>query len=172
MFTSLTTGEGEPEQNELSISSQMDGWLLLRNLESNGERNRGLYVSKSRGMEHSNQIREFIITNQGVQLLSAYAGSSGLVTGSAHVALEAKERATEEERKRELQGKALDLLQKQQQLEAQIANLRCEFELEALSLTRDAQRLASSEGELKTNRMGKAKSRHTAREPLRRKRPA
>ena len=87
LFTSLTLGEAKTEPNELSISSQMDTWILLRNLESNGERNRGLYVSKSRGMQHSNQIREFVLTDQGVQLLNVYAGSSGMVTGSARVTL-------------------------------------------------------------------------------------
>jgi circadian clock protein KaiC len=169
LFTSLTTSDGAPELNELSISSQMDAWILLRNLESNGERNRGLYVSKSRGMEHSNQIREFIITHHGVQLLNVYSGSSGLVTGSARVAEEAKERAAEEERKREMQGKAHDVEQKRHQLEAQIANLRSEFELEAQGLFRDAQRLASSSGERKANRIEQAKARQTDRAPRRRR---
>ena len=172
LFTSLTLGEAKTEPNELTIPSQMDTWIVLRNLESNGERNRGLYVSKSRGMTHSNQIREFIMSEQGVQLLDVYVGSSGLVTGSARVALEANERVAEEDRKWELQGKALDMEQKQQQLEAQIANLRYEFKLEAQSLSRDAHRLASSEGEHKTSRMQLAKAQRTDRPPFRRKRPA
>lgn len=172
LFTNLTAAEGRPELNELSISSQMDAWLLLRNLESNGERNRGLYVSKSRGMEHSNQIREFVMTAQGVQLLDVYAGTSGMAAGSARVALEANELATEQERKRELQGKALDMEQKHEQLEAQIANLRFEFEVEAEGLSRDVQRLASSAGELKASNFELAKARHSNGKPLNRKRPA
>jgi len=66
---------------------------LLRNLESNGERNRGLYVLKSVGMAHSNQIREFLLTDHGVQLRDVYVGPSGLLTGSARVAQEAVEQA-------------------------------------------------------------------------------
>jgi circadian clock protein KaiC len=166
LFTSLTSGDVRPEMNEISISSQMDTWLLLRNLESNGERNRGLYVSKSRGMEHSNQIREFIMTEKGVQLLDVYVGSAGLATGSARVAMEANDRAAEEDRKRELRGKAVDMQQKRQQLEAQIANLRCEFELEAQSLSLDAQRLAWPEGEHKTNRIQPAEAQRTGQPAL------
>ena len=93
MFTSLTTGEGLPELSEIGVSSQMDAWLVLRNLECNGERDRGLCVLKSRGMEHSNQIREFLLTDHRVQLLNVYVGPSGLLTGSARVAQEARERA-------------------------------------------------------------------------------
>jgi circadian clock protein KaiC len=172
LFTSLTAGEGRPELNELSISSQVDAWLWLRNLESNGERNRGLYVYKSRGMQHSNQIREFIMTDQGVQLLTVYTGSSGLVTGSARVEQETKERAAEDGRKRELRGKVLGMEQKHQQLEARIADLRREFDLEVRSLSRDAQQLALPEGELRANIIELAKARHTVRPTVRRKRPA
>jgi hypothetical protein len=99
MFTSLTAGDSSPEMSEVGVSSQMDAWLPLRNPESNGERNRGLYVLKSRGMAHSNQIREFVLTDHGVQLVDVYIGTSGLLTGSARVAQEAKERAEAEERK-------------------------------------------------------------------------
>lgn len=88
MFTSLTSGDSNPEQSEVGVSSQMDAWLLLRNLESNGERNRGLYVLKSRGMAHSNQIREFLLTDHGVQLRDVYVGPSGLLTGTARDAQE------------------------------------------------------------------------------------
>jgi circadian clock protein KaiC len=93
MFTSLTSGDSAPELSEVGVSSLIDTWLLLRNLESNGERNRGLYVLKSRGMPHSNQVREFVLTDQGVQLLDVYVGPSGLLTGSARIAQAARERA-------------------------------------------------------------------------------
>ena len=79
MFTSLTAGDSAAELSEVGVSSLMDAWLLLRNLESNGERNRGLYVLKARGIAHSNQIREFVLTNLGAQLLDVYAGASGLL---------------------------------------------------------------------------------------------
>ncbi len=158
LFTSVTLGEARPQPDELSISSQIDTWILLRNLESNGERNRGLCVSKSRGMEHSNQIREFIMTGHGLQLLNVYAGPSGMVTGSARVTLQANERAAEEN-KRKLQAKAPDMEQKHQQLEAQ-------------SPSPDAQRLPSPECKHNTNRIELAKAQRTNRLPFRRKRPA
>ena len=80
-------------QTELGVSSLMDTWLSLRNLESNGERNRGLYVLKSRGMNHSNQIREFLLTDHGVELVDVYLGAEGILTGSARLSQEARERA-------------------------------------------------------------------------------
>ena len=71
----------------------MDTWILLRNLEVGGERTRGLYVLKSRGMAHSNQIREFVLSSNGVELLDVYAGADGFLTGAARSAKEAEERA-------------------------------------------------------------------------------
>jgi len=74
----------------MSISSLIDTWLLLRDIEIGGERNRGLYILKSRGMAHSNQIREFILTDNGIQLLDVYVGPEGVLTGSARLSQEAK----------------------------------------------------------------------------------
>ncbi len=93
LLTSLTSDQDNPEKTEVGISSLMDTWLLLRNLEINGERNRGLYILKSRGMPHSNQIREFTLTNHGAQLREVYTGVAGVLTGTARVAQEARERA-------------------------------------------------------------------------------
>ena len=138
MFTSLTTGDSSPELSEIGVSSQMDAWLLLRNLESNGERNRGLYVLKSRGMPHSNQIREFVMTDQGVELLDVYVGAAGLLTGSARVALEAKERAERAERRAQAERKSVEFEQRRRQLEAQIAIMRSQFELEEQAFLRSA----------------------------------
>lgn len=137
LFTSLTTGDESVESSEVGVSSQMDNWLLLRNLESNGERNRGLYVLKARGMAHSNQIREFLLTNNGVQLVDVYVGPSGLLTGSARIAQNLREQASATERKQQLQRKQSELKQKRAQLESQIARMRTEFELEEESLLRD-----------------------------------
>jgi circadian clock protein KaiC len=128
LFTSLTSGDSAPEMSEVGVSSQMDAWLLLRNLESNGERNRGLYVLKARGMAHSNQIREFQLTDHGARLLDVYVGPSGLLTGSARIAQEARERAEARERKQQLQRRASELKRKRQQLEAEIEKMRAEFE--------------------------------------------
>ena len=74
------------------MSSLMDTWLLLQDFEGNGERNRVLYVLKARGMAHSNQVREFLISDQGIDLVDAYIGPSGVLTGSARVAHEAQEK--------------------------------------------------------------------------------
>src|SRR6185312_1394551 len=90
-FTALNA-EDDLQSTALSISSLVDAWVLLRNIEVNGERNRLLYVLKSRGMAHSNQIREFLLTPHGVQLRDVYLGPGGVLTGSARVAREAEER--------------------------------------------------------------------------------
>lgn len=165
MFTSLTSGDSSPELSEVGVSSQMDSWLLLRNLESNGERNRGLFVLKSRGMAHSNQIREFVLTDHGIQLLDIYVGPSGLVTGSARVALEAREQAEAQERKSQLDRKSSELEEKRHQLEAQIAKMRSEFEIYERSLMRDAQEMELREKKLTMDRMEMGYARNADRVP-------
>ena len=159
MFTSLTTGDSSPEMSEVGVSSQMDVWLLLRNLESNGERNRGLYVLKARGMSHSNQIREFRLTDHGVELLDVYVGSAGLLTGSARIAQEAKEKAESIVRKQQLQRKNLELKHKRELLEAQIARMRAEFENEQQALMQDTEEMGAREKQLSVDRseMGRAR---------------
>jgi circadian clock protein KaiC len=152
LFTSLTSGDSAPELSEVGVSSQMDAWLLLRNLESNGERNRGIYVLKSRGMAHSNQIREFLLTDHGVQLRDVYVGPSGLLTGSARDAQEARERAEATELKRQEQRKAFELKQKRQQLEAEIAKMRADFKLLEHSSSRDSHELELREEQIVLDR--------------------
>jgi circadian clock protein KaiC len=90
MFTSLTQGGGALEQTEYGVSSFVDTWILLRDYEDNGERNRLIYVLKSRGTGHSNQVREFIINNDGISLVPVYMGDEGIRTGSGRVAAEAR----------------------------------------------------------------------------------
>ncbi len=92
MFTSLTSGGAAQEGTVVNVSSLMDTWLLVRDIESNGERNRGLHVLKSRGMAHSNQVREFIISSRGIKLIAPYLGAAGLLTGTARVQQEARDR--------------------------------------------------------------------------------
>ena len=91
IMTSLTTGGGPLESTEVGISSLMDVWLLLRDQEENGERNRLLYVLKARGIHHSNQVREFKLTSQGIDLVDVYLGAEGVATGTARAVQEAKE---------------------------------------------------------------------------------
>src|SRR5476649_2381745 len=112
LFTSLTQGGHPLQQSESAMSSLMDAWILLQDFEGNGERNRVLYVLKARGMAHSNQIREFLISDRGIDVVDACIGPSGVLTGSARVAQGAREKAEilvgQQEaarRKRELEGK-------------------------------------------------------------------
>src|SRR5207245_283620 len=100
------------------ISSLVDTWVLLRNIEANGERNRLLYVLKSRGMSHSNQIREFLLTDRGVRLREVYLGRGGVLTGSARVAREADERREEIRRRREAKDRELAMRATLRTLEA------------------------------------------------------
>lgn len=128
LFTSLTSNESALENSDVGISSLIDTWLLLRDIELNGERNRGMYVLKSRGMANSNQIREFILTNHGVELREAYIGASGVLTGSARIAQEALENAEVLTRKQDIERKKRELERKRKALEAQIASLNADFE--------------------------------------------
>jgi circadian clock protein KaiC len=128
VFTDLTPAEFNLEKTDIGVSSLMDTWLLLRNLEQNGERNRGLYVIKSRGMAHSNQIREFVITDSGIELLDVYTGPGGVLTGASRIAQEARDRAEGLLRRQAIEARQRALERKRRSLEAQIALLTAEFE--------------------------------------------
>jgi circadian clock protein KaiC len=130
LFTSLTANESALENTDVGISSLIDTWLLLRDIELNGERNRGIYVLKSRGMAHSNQIREFILTDHGVELLEVYIGSSGVLTGSARIAQEANEKAELLTRKQDIERLKREIERKRKALDAQIVRLNTDFESE------------------------------------------
>lgn len=126
-FTSLTPGGGMQEQTEVAISSLIDTWLLVRDIEHGGERNRGLYVLKSRGMAHSNQIREFSLSTQGIELRDAYLGSAGVLTGSARLSQEAHDKSGQLRRDQEIMRKQAELDSKRAAMEAQIVVIRSEF---------------------------------------------
>lgn len=130
LCTDLTTAGGSLEKTDIGISSLVDTWLLLHNLEANGERNRGLYILKSRGMEHSNQIREFILGDDGIQLRDVYIGSGGVLTGSARIAQEAQDRLETTEHKQIMERKQREIEQKKNLIEAQIAALRAQYQAE------------------------------------------
>jgi circadian clock protein KaiC len=127
-FVNLTAGGNAWERTDVGVSSLIDTWILLRDIELAGERNRGLYVLKSRGMKHSNQIREFVITPQGIELLDVYVGEEGVLTGSMRAAQEHREKAAAQSRAHEMQRKQRELARRRAVLEAQIAALRAEFE--------------------------------------------
>ena len=136
VFTSLTNGGGELEHTVVGISSLMDTWLIVRMVESENERNRLLYVLKSRGMAHSNQMREFRLSDRGIELLDAYVGPGTVLTGAARLAEEARDMAralTEIEegarRQRELQQEATAVEAQIAGLRARADNLRAELKI-------------------------------------------
>jgi len=131
ILTSLTSGgdaTSEPEDSQIGVSSLMDTWLLLRNSEIAGERNRTIFVRKSRGMAHSNQVREFILSDSGIDLVDVYVGSDRVLTGSARMAQEAHERAATTLRGEDHQRQLRRLAGKRKAIEAQIEALRAEVE--------------------------------------------
>ncbi|MBW6492649.1 MAG: circadian clock protein KaiC [Lentimicrobium sp.] len=127
LFTNLTSAECSIESSDVRISSLIDTWLLLRDIELNGERNRGMYILKSRGMANSNQIREFVLTNHGVELRDVYIGASGVLTGSARIAQEALENSEVLTRKHEIELKKREIARKRRALEAKLATIRTDF---------------------------------------------
>jgi circadian clock protein KaiC len=128
LITTLTSGASAMEQTEIDISSLVDAWLLLRDIESGGERNRGLYILKARGVAHSNQIREFLLTNHGVELREVYLGEAGLLTGSGRVIQEAKDASAAILAGQEIERKQLLVQRKRMVLDAQIAALQLDLE--------------------------------------------
>jgi circadian clock protein KaiC len=130
LFTNLTQPGGSLEKSEVGISSLMDTWILLRDVELNGERNRCIYVLKSRGMAHSNQVREFLLTSQGIRLLPAYVGSGGVLTGSSRVAQEAQDQAAAVAQDLEAERRRQELARKRAVIEAQMKALQAQLDVE------------------------------------------
>jgi circadian clock protein KaiC len=128
LFTALSLNATVSEQTDEGVSSLVDAWLLVKDIEFNGERNRGLYVMKSRGMKHSNQVREFVITDQGLTLVDVYLGPEGVLTGSAREAQQLQEETGEALRSHALSRKDREIERKRLVLESKIAGLREEFE--------------------------------------------
>jgi circadian clock protein KaiC len=159
-FTSLTLGGQALERTEVQISSLIDTWLLVRDVELNGERNRCIYILKSRGMANSNRVREFVMTRNGIRLLPVYVGAGTVLTGSARFSQEAREKAEESVRLHEANEKSKALEAKRKALEARIAALRAEFaeeedrmaqttkreEERELAVARDIAKMASLRG--------------------------
>jgi circadian clock protein KaiC len=164
LFTSLTSGQNAAmaEQSEVGISSLIDTWILVREMESNGERNRGLYVIKSRGMSHSNQVREFVITRDGIKLVPVYLGAEGVLTGSARITQEARERDAARTRRLQDKQRRLELDRKRKALEAQIAALRAGFALQEEDAEQSATEEQRLEAQLEGDRAAMARSRKAA----------
>ena len=163
-FTNLTSGGTPWEKTDVGISSLIDTWLLLRDIESAGERNRGLYVLKSRGMKHSNQIREFIITPDGIQLEDVYLGPEGVLTGSMRAEHEAREAAAALKRREETARRRRELERKRAALEAQIAALQADFNATEEEAKMLAEQNKEREASFEAGRVAAAKRRGADKE--------
>jgi circadian clock protein KaiC len=160
MFNSLTGSSSEIEDSEVGVSSLMDAWVLVKNIESNGERNRGLYILKARGIGHSNQIREFRLTEHGMELIDAYVGGEGVVMGSARAAQAAREAAAALERQELQQRRQRELQRKQQAFEAQLLALKSQYESERDAILKDLEEDQRREGTAANQRVEMARMRH------------
>ena len=136
IFTSLTSSAERMAQSDFGLSSLMDTWVFLVDIESNGERNRGLYVLKSRGMSHSNQIREYLLTGEGVKLVEAYLGPTGVLTGSARLAKEAQERVEAKQQREEVASRRREIASRRAAAERKIAELHAEIEAQDAEVAR------------------------------------
>ncbi len=152
-FTSLTTSTASEQETEVGVSSLMDTWLLLRNLESGGQRDRAFYVLKSRGMAHSNQIREFVLTDHGIKLVKAYAGSGAVLTGSARLAQEAREAAEATIRQQGVQQRQREISRQRKVVEAQIAALQSSLETKVEELNHEIAHATLLENSLQQDRI-------------------
>lgn len=149
VFTSLTGGEEYSEDNQFGVSSLMDSWISLRNLEINGERNRGLYVLKSRGMSHSSLVREFVLTDKGIKLIDVYVGPEGILAGTAREIQQAQDRAEETARRQKAESRLREVERKRELLEARIAAMWAEFEVEESEATKTAAELEARESAMR-----------------------
>lgn len=134
LFTSLTSDDHAAEHSEVGVSSLMDTWILLRNLECGGERNRALYVLKSRGLAHSNQVREFMLSRAGINLVDVYTGGGAVLAGAARLAQEENEAVEAQLRRERMARLDREMARKRQVVEAQIAALRAGLEAEVEEL--------------------------------------
>jgi circadian clock protein KaiC len=130
IFTSLSAIDEQMSESERSVSSLMDTWISLRDIEADGERNRILYLLKSRGMSHSKQIREYELSDDGIHLAEPYLGPEGVLTGAARMAQEAREREAEHERLEFTEQRKRQIARKRDALERQIAEMRAVLDAE------------------------------------------
>ena len=133
-LATILTGQGS--EAAAGVSSRADTWLLLRNMESNGERNRLLFVLKSRGTAHSNQIREFVLTSHGVELIDVYVSPEGVLAGSARLAREISDRDARLRRQEDIQRRERELRAHIVHGQAQIAALHDEIASDEAELER------------------------------------
>lgn len=160
LFTCLISGSRDFDETEAGVSSLMDTWISLQTMETNGERNRGLYVIKSRGMAHSNQVREFVLSSDGVHLIDVYVGPEGVMTGSARIAQEAKVRQMEKEREEEIERKEREFEAKKLASEAEIARIQAELKVQQKELEKTRQEEAERKTRTERDRSAIARQRN------------
>jgi circadian clock protein KaiC len=157
---SLTSAANKSmEATDEGLSSLVDTWLLLRDVELGGERNRLMYVLKSRGMAHSNQVREFIITSNGLKLVEACLGEGGVLTGSARLSQQNREDAERKRVREELERRQLAMKHRRRALEVQIESLRAGFLAEQEEFAREAASSKLRDEQVEMERKAMAKSR-------------
>jgi circadian clock protein KaiC len=164
MISLTAGGSHSQEMTEVGMSSIVDSWMLLRDVELGGERNRLMYVLKSRGMAHSNQVREFLITGKGVRLVEAYLGEEGVLTGSARLSQQNRENAETQLVKEELERKEMALEHRRKALEAQIEALRAGFMAEKEEFTRVAASGLQRKKQMEMDRDAMAASRRVSKQ--------
>jgi circadian clock protein KaiC len=136
LFTSLSLSGDGMSESDRSVSSLMDTWLSLSDVEANGERNRVLYLLKSRGMDHSKQLREYRLSERGVSLIDAYVGPEGVLTGTARLVQETRERRAALERQQATERRRRELLRKRAAVEREIEEKRGALDVEEEELRR------------------------------------
>lgn len=155
--TSLTRGHIE---TDVGVSSLMDTWIDLKSIETNGERNRTIEIIKARGMYHSNQVREFKLTNSGIKLIDIYLGPSGMLTGAARLSQISKEKAEKLASEQEIERKQREFKQKRRSIEAQIKELNTQLEAEKLELEQIIEQKKLNEESIEYERNIISKIRH------------
>jgi circadian clock protein KaiC len=132
LFTSLRIADTLPDSTDLALSSLMDAWIRLVDAEANGERNRILYIIKARGMQHSNQMREYRVTDFGIELIEPYIGAEGVLTGTARIAQESREKAAATQRRQTIQQRQREIAKRRLAIERQIAELQDDLAINAV----------------------------------------
>lgn len=158
-LTALLTVLSEPDERGLGISSLIDTWLSVTNIELLGEHNRAISVLKSRGMAHSNQVREFVLRDEGIDIVDAFAGPEGVLLGTARLVAEARVRTTALEQQRGLEARGRRLEHRQAALRAQIAALEAELAADAAAEEVEDEEAESREAILLETARGRAQSR-------------
>jgi circadian clock protein KaiC len=158
-FTALTSGHVETEQTDLGISSLIDTWIVLRTHDESGERNRLLTIVKSRGMPHSNQSCEFVMSREGVELVDTYLGPAGVLTGSMRLAQEAREKAALRAHSQDVERQRHIVATKQRAFEARLAQLEADHQSEVAELQKRIAQAEAATVELAADRRRMASSR-------------